>query len=172
MGGEDIDSNLIGLSPIAHAIISVYQSEHYQFCCLHRRQRKLLPKELLPLADKWFLEQARYANKVHNQKLKEDPNYTLGVSNAISKSLKEHFSNAEAYLNCAENARRCQPLAVIAAQTADATRKRIETFKKIGHQKGAKNSAFGKMWVTNGEHSIMINKEKTIPDGYRKGRIL
>jgi hypothetical protein len=172
MGGEDTFFNKIGLSPTAHAIISVYQSEYYQFCCLHRRQRKFLPKELLPLADKWFLKQAVYANSIHKAKLKTDKDYAKTVSENISKSLKTRYENAEDYFKLAEHTRSIQPLAVKAALSSDSAQKRIETFEKIKHQQGTKNSQYGTMWVTNGETNKKVAKESSIPEGYWKGRTL
>lgn len=172
MGGEDTSFNKVGLSPTAHAIISVYQSEHYQFCCLHRRQRKLLPKDLLPLADKWFLEQAKQANEAHNQKLKENPEYAAAVSDAISKGLKETYLDAEFYFKSVTHAKSVQPLAVKAALSPESAQKRLETFEKIKHQQGSKNSQHGTMWVTNGESNLKVKKESSIPEGYRKGRLI
>lgn len=51
-------------------------------------------------------------------------------------------------------------------------KKRINTFEKIGHQQGQKNSQFGKMWITNGNESIKILKTESIPAGWRKGRTI
>ena len=62
VGGLDIRSNTIVLSPVAHAIISVYQSEFYQRPCIHRRQLKFLPGDLVPLGNKWISENAKRAN--------------------------------------------------------------------------------------------------------------
>ena len=62
VGGEDKRSNMALLSPVAHAIISVYQCEHYQKCCFHRRQLKHLPEDLIPLAKYWLGEHGRMAN--------------------------------------------------------------------------------------------------------------
>ena len=52
-----------------------------------------------------------------------------------------------------------------------------ETKKKIGlnsakHQKGKGNSQYGKMWITNEQESTRINKSESIPEGWRKGRIV
>lgn len=52
-----------------------------------------------------------------------------------------------------------------------------ETKNKIGsknsiHQSGQGNSQFGKMWITNGVESKKIKKTDSIPDGWRKGRII
>ena len=52
-----------------------------------------------------------------------------------------------------------------------------ETKKKIGlnsakHQKGKGNSQYGKMWVTDGIQSQKIHKTDTIPEGFRRGRVM
>ena len=49
-------------------------------------------------------------------------------------------------------------------------RKKKETFKKIEHQKGNKNSMYGMMWITNGIDNTRIKKENPIPVGWKKGR--
>ena len=63
---------MILLSPVAHAIISVYQSEHYQRPCFHRRQLKYLPEELLELGQKWVTENARRANAARKNTKRSD----------------------------------------------------------------------------------------------------
>jgi len=57
-------------------------------------------------------------------------------------------------------------------QSVESQQKRKESYKKIGHQQGSKNSQFGTMWITNGSHSCRINKNDSIPEGYRKGRVI
>lgn len=46
----------------------------------------------------------------------------------------------------------------------------FETFKKIQHQQGERNSQYGTMWVTNGSDNLKIKKDSPIPEGYRRGR--
>ena len=72
VGGENTRKNMILLSPVAHAIISVYQSEHYQRPCFHRRQLKYLPEELLELGQKWVTENARRANAARKNTKRSD----------------------------------------------------------------------------------------------------
>lgn len=43
---------------------------------------------------------------------------------------------------------------------------------KIGYGVGETNSQFGKMWITNSLENKRISKEDTIPDGWRKGRVM
>lgn len=66
-----------------------------------------------------------------------------------------------------------QPRAIELARTPEAIEKKKKTFKEIEHQKGEKNSQYGKMWITNGtkEGTYRINKDDPIPEGYWKGRI-
>jgi hypothetical protein len=44
--------------------------------------------------------------------------------------------------------------------------------KGISCNAGIENPMFGKMWITNGIDSHRINKNDSIPVGYRKGRIM
>ena len=62
MGGTDVRSNLIILSPSAHAIMSVLQSDFYNRPCIHRRQLKYLPLELLERGRHWLSQCAKAAN--------------------------------------------------------------------------------------------------------------
>ncbi len=62
MGGTDTRSNLIILSPRAHAIMSVLQSDFYNRPCIHRRQLKHLPSDLLERGRYWLSQCAKAAN--------------------------------------------------------------------------------------------------------------
>ncbi len=48
--------------------------------------------------------------------------------------------------------------------------KRKESFARMGHQQGSKNSNFGTMWITDGIDSKKIKKDNPIPEGWNKGR--
>lgn len=56
--------------------------------------------------------------------------------------------------------------------SVDAIAKKKETYKRIEHQRGSKNSQFGTMWIMNSEsgESKKIKKDDLIPDGWVKGR--
>ena len=56
--------------------------------------------------------------------------------------------------------------------SAETKSKMSETFKRIEHQSGSKNSQFGTMWIMNSEsgESKKIKKDAIIPDGWVKGR--
>ena len=59
------------------------------------------------------------------------------------------------------------------SRTTKAIEKKKKKLKEIEHQKGEKNSQYGKIWITNGtkEGTYRINKNDLIPDGFRKGRV-
>lgn len=62
-------------------------------------------------------------------------------------------------------------IARVRALTDTSRNKRLETFNKIGHQQGSKNSSFGTFWITNGfENKKWKNTIGELPEGYSKGR--
>jgi hypothetical protein len=70
-----------------------------------------------------------------------------------------------------EHSRRNVKIASQYANTSLAIEKKKNTFSKIGHQQGSKNSQYGKMWITNGKESRSIPSQETIPEGWRRGRV-
>lgn len=58
------------------------------------------------------------------------------------------------------------------ACTPEAIAKRKKTYQKNGHSKGSKNSQYGTMWITDGVTNKKINKDDSIPEGWRKGRVI
>jgi hypothetical protein len=71
-----------------------------------------------------------------------------------------------------EHSRRNIKIASQYANTPLAIQNKKNTFSKIGHQQGKKNSQYGKMWITNGKESRPIPSQETIPEGWRKGRVI
>jgi hypothetical protein len=71
-----------------------------------------------------------------------------------------------------EHSRRNVKVASQYANTPLAIQNKKNTFSKIGHQQGKKNSQYGKMWITNGKESRPIPGQETIPEGWRKGRVI
>lgn len=71
-----------------------------------------------------------------------------------------------------EHARRNAKIASQHANTPHAIEKKKSTFSRIGHQQGAKNSQYGKMWITNGIENKSIPGHECIPGGWRRGRVL
>jgi hypothetical protein len=50
--------------------------------------------------------------------------------------------------------------------------KKKATFSRIQHQAGVKNSQYGKIWVTNGTQNKKIHSTDSIPNGWKKGRVM
>ena len=58
------------------------------------------------------------------------------------------------------------------AQSEESRKKRIETFQKIGHQRGEKNSQHGTHWITNGSENMRWRDSNAqMPEGFRRGRV-
>ena len=71
-----------------------------------------------------------------------------------------------------EHGRRNIKIASQYANTPRAIQNKKNTFSKIGHQQGQKNSQYGKMWITNGKESKSIPGQEIIPEGWRRGRVI
>jgi hypothetical protein len=68
--------------------------------------------------------------------------------------------------------RQNQPKAVIASQTTEAKLKRKETMKKLGHQKGERNSQYGTCWIHRGQDVQKIKKDQLgvfLEQGWSRG---
>lgn len=70
------------------------------------------------------------------------------------------------------HAKKIQPKAMRAALSEESRKKRLDSFQRIGHQKGESNSQYGTMWVTDGVSNKRIKKTDPIPGGYYPGRKL
>jgi hypothetical protein len=56
--------------------------------------------------------------------------------------------------------------------TPEAIAKKKETFKKIGHQQGEKNSSYGTRWIHSlvEKRSTRVKKDDPLPEGWLEGR--
>jgi len=63
-------------------------------------------------------------------------------------------------------------IGVAAMSSPAAVAKKKQTFAKISHQQGIRNSQFGTMWITDGIVNKKIKKTTPMPTGFRKGRVL
>jgi len=103
-----------------------------------------------------FLNKDRYSAEWHRIAKK---NKTSAASKARKLGKGHNFSAIGSKKGC------------MLAATPKAIEKRKETFAKIGHQQGEKNSQAGTMWITNGKENKKIKKNTFIPCGWNKGRI-
>jgi len=84
---------------------------------------------------------------------------------------KDNPSFGKRTSTCFSNNRDIQQRACSNARSPESNRKRKETYDKINHQVGTKNSQYGTIWVTNGIENKKIRKNEVIPEGWRQGRI-
>jgi hypothetical protein len=113
--------------------------------------------------------------KMRNDKCKlkflermKDPEFKQKFGKAVSKSghiKRSWITNREARV------KGCQS-GLKALSSPETMIKRKESFKQNNHQQGEKNSRFGLMWITNEVESKCINKTDSIPEGWRKGRVI
>lgn len=83
----------------------------------------------------------------------------------------ESRAAAAQWRNSPENVKHLAAIGKLAAGS-EANAKRKKTMEANKHQKGAKNSMYGSCWITDGACSRVIKRGETIPEGWRKGRII
>lgn len=165
VGGTDDPSNLVELTVEEHA------REHYILWNQHGRwQDKVAWQALSGMVDK--TEVIHRVLSESNKRSWKDPTYRKIRSEIISKRNKKLWTDPVYRKTQIENLLKMQSTGILAAQTKKARQKRKDTLKAIEHNKGSKNPMFGKMWITNGTDSHRINKNDSIPEGYRKGRVI
>ncbi len=169
MGGTDVAENLVEITVTQHAM--------YHFCNYQlwgNEQDKIawrmLGKQIT--LDEAKLEAMKLGHKKAKEvqkKLYEDEEY---MEKYIQRC-KESFHNSPNKDKIINILLKNQSKAVEAARTPKAIEKKKKKLKEIEHQKGEKNSQYGKMWITNGtkEGTYKINKNDLIPNGFRKGRV-
>jgi hypothetical protein len=94
-------------------------------------------------------ESAKRASKSKSARMSSDPDFKAKIVNQIKGVGK---------------------LGTQASLAPEARAKRLETFRKNNHQRGAKNSQYGTMWITDGSTNRKIKKGDPIPEGFRAGR--
>lgn len=156
-GGSNSKDNLVEVSVTCHAMF------HYCNWILWGQKEDWL-------AWKGLVGEIGKEEIMHQVRLKASKKGSLAIKEKY-KFLREN--NPEYISGMRDKVKKIQPFAVEAAKSESAKEKRLETFKRIEHQKGEKNSMYGTMWITNGTKggSFRINKNDPIPEGYRKGRV-
>ena len=101
--------------------------------------------------EQWKKIISKNGNKALQKKREDDPNF--------NQIMIEH-------------GRRNIKIASQYANTPRAIQNKKNTFSKIGHQQGKKNSQYGKMWITNGRESKSVPGQEIIPEGWRRGRVI
>jgi hypothetical protein len=169
MGGTDAVENLVEITVTQHAMF------HYCNWKLWSKEEDKIAWRTL--SGQMTLSEAQYAaiklgakktGKVMKNKMKDDK-----VKEEWSNMKKEHWKREEYRAKIIPQLLEIQKTASILGNSGEGLRKKKETYKKIGHQQGEKNSHYGKMWITDGtkDGSYRISKDDMIPEGYKKGRV-
>lgn len=175
-GGVDDPSNLIELTIEEHArahYILWNQYGRWQDKLAWKSLSKMIGKEEIIFTAQSEGSKELWKDQKHREKISnftksqwEDHSYR---THHIEK-MKQLWQTPEWKEKATDRNRYFQPMAVEASLSDESRQKKKETFKKIGHQQGVKNSMYGTMWITNGSHSYRIKKDSPIPEGYKKGR--
>jgi hypothetical protein len=150
MGGSDDPSNLVELSLEEHAEA-------------HRI-----------LFEKYGLWQDEIAWKGLSGLIGKEEIIRKVLSEAAKERLEKQgnpFSGIKTKSNFIEN-KENRKYASDLSKTPEAILKRKQTYSKIQHQKGEKNSQFGSMWITNGLENKKVSKNSSLQEGWRKGRVI
>lgn len=97
--------------------------------------------------------------KVHTDRLKNDAVYAKWFSKIVSDAMKEWYKT-HTKIN-----------GFLGKKHSNETKARISASHK-GKHIGKLNSQYGMMWITNEVISKKIKKTDSIPEGFRKGRII
>ena len=153
-GGTNESSNLVEVSPTCHAMF------HWCNWQLWGDVRdKVAWKGLAELSQK---EEIVKELTAHFQPL----NSVKGLE-AIARL---RATNSEYREREKEFAKKLQPVGTNAALSEQSKAKRKETFAKIKHAQGERNSQFGTRWITDGETERKTLKSEPLPEGYSYGR--
>jgi hypothetical protein len=164
-----------GLENFKKEIIGVYQTY----------DEALLQEELIVNLD--FLKRPDVYNKrcggtggfehINTLPVEDRPNIKAFRNKVASGELKPGGCNGwsdETMANAIKTLRANAPAALEKSLSKESREKRKESFARIGHAKGEKNSQFGTCWVTHLEFgNKKINKKelnKFLSLGYTKGR--
>ena len=118
---------------------------------------------------------AKFAGEITKFKYNSNPEYREKINKEVfskgTKALLEKFYSNSIFqdhmLNHLNNMKNL-------ALSDTSYKKRKETFKKIIHQQGSKNSSFGSFWITDGINNKKIKEiefDNWFLLGYYKGRI-
>lgn len=169
MGGSNDKENLIEVSVERHAMF------HYCNWKLWGKEEDKIAWRTL--SGQMTLSEAQYAaiklgakktGQVMKDKMKDNE-----TKEEWSNMIKGFWERGEYREKQLPHLLEIQKAASILGNSGEGLVKKKETYKKIGHQQGEKNSHYGKIWITNGTKngSYRISKNDIIPEGYRKGRV-
>lgn len=170
-GGSDDPSNLVEVSVVQHAM--------WHFCNYQlwgapedrlawRALAGSIGKEEIAI-EKQKIGSAKGGAKV-KQLIETDEEYRAKWSEKVKKS----HENPEYKKKNADHLRSIQHIGVEAARKPESRAKLSKTLRRIGHQKGEKNSQYGTRWIHNLELRVSsrVKKDYPLPEGWKEGRVI
>jgi hypothetical protein len=144
---------------------------------MYAREKEVVTDEFLMREDTYNLRRGGFGGFDHINKEGKNKNYNWDNYNGTESHYKSSKIGYELSLGANPELRhkftkKENQLLSMKAQSTSAKQKRNLTFREIKHQQGENNSQFGKIWITNGNESKIVEKTLPIPYGWRKGRVI
>ena len=98
--------------------------------------------------------------------MREDPEFAANVSRKVSEAKKIEHAEGRAS-NIQDN------FSWLGKKHTKETKEKMSaTHKRNKHQQHSTNSQYGTMWITDGIYNKKIKRDRSIPDGWNKGRTM
>ena len=190
---KNIDDGYMGSGKYLKSAIKKYGIENFEkiILCYCNTQKEMYEKEseLVELSEQsynlkkgglggWdhitkdhWIHQSEHSHRMieaRTKKLKTDENYRKSFSEKVSNGLKKKYETDEDYKKKAVD--RITKV-WIGKKHKDETKLKMSISAKGKHD-GQKNSQYGSMWITNEKENKKIKKTDSIPNGWRKGRVM
>ena len=112
-------------------------------------------------------KQAGIKGNIEWQRLmREDPEFAANVSRKVSEAKKIEHAEGRAS-NIQDN------FSWLGKKHTKETKEKMSaTHKRNKHQQHSTNSQYGTMWITDGIYNKKIKRDRSIPDGWNKGRTM
>lgn len=185
---QDMNDGYMGSGKVIRSAIEKYGIENFQKVILetfndekdmYAREKEIVTEDFLSRKDVYNLRRGgtggfdyinrnklNYGGKEGNSRGGKKGGVISGNLAKLNKT-GYHQSKYHRFKNSEIQKKGC-----LAAQTEEAKIKRKQTFKKIGHAQGEKNSQFGTVWITDGIHNQKVKKNSVVPIGWKQGRVL
>ena len=140
---------------------------------MYAREKEVVNEDFLKRDDVYNIRRGGYGGFDHlNNGSVEHIERTRRAGELVASRETNLFKNVEwqTQNNHFKNNRQIQQLGNLPENRIKASRTAKETFARIGHQRGEKNSMFGKIWINNGTEEKTIPKDFPVPLDWVRGR--
>lgn len=158
---KDINNGYMGSGSIIKSEIKRYGRKYFTKTVLENFENKqdMYAREAEVVTKEFLLREDVYNKSLGGYGGFPDPKGLVMKTHSLGKLTHSYFGNRiDDYLQ--------------KANSVEALEKKKETWKKTKHSQGVNNSQFGTMWITNGCKNYKIKSTSSIPDGWRRGRVI